>query len=192
MSALAASPSSAPADTIAQEAAAPGYALVTKRNCSITPRAVLILLAITCVVSFAIGAAFAWAGLWLVLPFAGIEMAALAWAFYVNGRHAGDYERFVLDASELVVEIRDAERIESHRFPVSWVRVVARESRRDIRIALALHGRELSIGRHLDAHGRKRIATELGGLLGRAQVATAAAGAGAAGDMTIRNTHENG
>ena len=38
-----------------------------KRNCSMSPRAVLILLAATAAVCFTIGALFAWQGLWLSL-----------------------------------------------------------------------------------------------------------------------------
>ena len=43
--------------------------------------------------SFAIRVAFALYGAWPILPFVGLEVAALAAAFHVNGRHATDYER---------------------------------------------------------------------------------------------------
>lgn len=147
---------SAPPETVASQAV-----ITVKRNCSITPRAVMILLAITTAISFSIGAGFAWVGLWVVLPFAAIEMAFLATAFYVNGRHAADYERFTMDGAELVVERRDAARVLVDRFPASWVRLTLDETKRDARLALALQGRELEIGRHLNASGRALLAQSL-------------------------------
>jgi uncharacterized membrane protein len=146
----------------------PGFELLLKRNCSITPRAVIWLLAATAAFSFAIGVAFAWHGLWMVLPFAGVEMIALAAAFYVNGRHASDYERFALAAHTLEVEVSDAGRVSRHRFNPEWVRVVLGRSPRHVRVALAAQGRELEVGRHLSDAGRALLGREL-----RAQLAAA-------------------
>lgn len=136
-------------------------ALVVKRNCSMSPRAVIALLTVTAAVSFGIGAVFAWHGLWLVLPFVGIEIAALVAAFYVNGLHAGDYERFAFSGDRLTFEVREGRRIERHDLHAHWVRLVLRHGRRDCSIALASHGRELPIGRHLDGAGRGLLAREL-------------------------------
>lgn len=43
-------------------------------------------------------------GAWLVVPFACLEMGALAVAFVVYARHAADYERIVVGPGSLVVE----------------------------------------------------------------------------------------
>src|SRR5262245_48230471 len=75
-----------------------GLSITVKRNCSISPQALAWLLALTAAFSFGIGIGFAVFGAWPVLPFVGLEVAALAAAFYVNGRHAADYERFALAA----------------------------------------------------------------------------------------------
>ncbi len=138
-----------------------GFNLTVKRNCSISPRALGALLAFTAGLSFAIGAGFAVYGAWPILPFVGLEIAALAAAFYVNGRHATDYERIALVDGSLVVEIRDGARLEEHRFNPRWVQLVVSGARRDVRLALRSHGRELPIGRHLDASGREALATAL-------------------------------
>jgi uncharacterized membrane protein len=145
------------------------FSLTVKRNCSISPRAFGALLALVAGVSFMIGVGFTLYGAWPILPFVGVEVAALAAAFYVNGRHATDYERIALADGALVVEIRDAGRIEEHRFNPHWVRLVASDARRDLRLALRSHGRELQIGRHLDASGRERLATLLRGRLAEAK-----------------------
>ena len=134
------------------------FSLTVKRNCSISPRALAVLLALTAGLAFAIGIAFALYGAWPILPFAGLEIAALAAAFYLNGRHAADYERIALEAGLLVVEVRDGERVATHRFNPQWVR-----------LALRSQGRELEIGRHLDAPGRERLAQEVRGRLAQAR-----------------------
>jgi uncharacterized membrane protein len=148
-----------------------GFSLTVKRNCSISPRALGLLLALTACLAFAIGVAFALYGAWPILPFAGLEIAALAAAFYLNGRHAADYERFALEAGQLVVEVRDGEQVATHRFDPQWVRLEVSASPRDVRLALRSRARELEIGRHLDAPGRERLAREVRARLAQARTA---------------------
>lgn len=148
-----------------------GPSITVKRNCSISPQALVCLLAFTAAVSFGIGIAFAVYGAWPVLPFVGLEIGALAAAFYVNGRHATDHERIALAGRALTVEIRDAERIEHHRFNADWVQIMTSATRWNVRVALRSHGRELEIGRHLDAAGRELLAKTLREWLGRARTA---------------------
>ena len=144
------------------------FSLTVKRNCSISPQALAVLLALTAGFAFAIGIAFALYGAWPILPFAGLEIAALAAAFYLNGRHAADYERIALEGGMLVVEVRVGQRTDTHRFNPHWARLVVSDARRDVRLALRSHGRELEIGRHLDASGRERLVTALRGRLAEA------------------------
>src|SRR5215831_10039266 len=98
-------------------AAGSDYGLILKRNCSISPRDLLWILASIALVTCGIGVAFASLGAWLVLPFAGIEVLAVAAAFYLNGVHAADHERLVLRDGKLVVEICEAERVARYEFP---------------------------------------------------------------------------
>jgi uncharacterized membrane protein len=149
----------------------PGFSLTVKRNCSISPQALAALLALTGGFAFAIGIAFALYGAWPILPFAGLEIAALAAAFYLNGRHAADYERIVLADGSLVVEVREGERVTTHRFNPHWVQIEVNETPRDVRLALRSHGQALEIGRHLDAPGRERLAHEVRGRLAQARTA---------------------
>jgi uncharacterized membrane protein len=148
-----------------------GFSLTVKRNCSISPQALAVLLALTAGFAFAIGSAFALYGAWPILPFAGLEIAALAAAFYLNGRRAADYERIALEAGLLVVEARDGERVATHRFNPQWVRLETSGTPREVRLALRSQGRELEIGRHLDAPGRERLAQEVRGRLAQARTA---------------------
>ena len=75
-------------------------------------------------------------GAWLVLPFAGLEIAALAAAFHVLGRHDRDFERLEVDEHEVRLEWRDAARearFVAHR---PWARLVV--ARRGSHCTLAL------------------------------------------------------
>ena len=57
-----------------------------KRNCSASPRQLAGVLVSVVVISFAFGVAFATQGLWMVLPFVGLEVLAVAAAFIFYGR----------------------------------------------------------------------------------------------------------
>ena len=141
---------------------------IIKRNCSISPRNLLCVLALAVGVSLGIAIAFAWFGAWPVLPFAGIEMLALAAAFYVNGRHAADYERIVFAEGRLLVEASEAGRLRRYEFNPQWLRLDERRSGQDLRLLLRSRGSELEIGRHLDTERRASLAAELrGGLSNR-------------------------
>jgi uncharacterized membrane protein len=137
------------------------FGLTIKRNCSISPRRLLLLLGATAAVSFGIGIGFAAFGAWVILPFAGLEIAGLAAAFYCVARHAGDYEKFEILQGRLKVEIRDADSVRTHEFNPQWARLVIDASGRDARVALRSHGRMLEIGRHLPAQERLGFAQRL-------------------------------
>jgi uncharacterized membrane protein len=154
--------------TLQSVGSGPEFSLTMKRNCSVSPQALVWLLAFTACLSFAIGIGFALFGAWPVLPFVGLEVAALGLAFLANGRHATDYERIALRKDALVVEIRDADRVEAVQLNPQWVKLVASRRRQDVRLALRSHGREIEIGRHLDAPGREALAAALAGRLDRA------------------------
>jgi uncharacterized membrane protein len=75
-----------------------------KRNCSAGPRQLSLVFASLVAVSFAFGVAFAAQGLWMVLPFVGLEIVAVAAAFLAYGWHAADFERIDLRDGRLIVE----------------------------------------------------------------------------------------
>jgi len=144
--------------TAASESA---FDLAIKRNCSISPRNLLCVLALAACVSLGIAAGFALAGAWPILPFAVLEVLALAAAFYLNGRHAADYERIALSGEKLLVQASDAGRIELHEFERRWLRIGERRFGRDLRLLLCSRGSELEIGRHLDTEGRASLGWRL-------------------------------
>src|SRR5215831_7773305 len=95
--------------SVQQAGTGSGFSVTVKRNCSISPWALVWLLGMTACLSFSIGIAFAVLGAWPILPFVGLEVAALAVAFYVNGGHATDFVRISLVNVSVAIEIRDGD-----------------------------------------------------------------------------------
>ena len=112
--------------------------------------------------SLAIAAGFAAAGAWMVVPFAGLEVAALLAAAAAFLKRAGDFERVAVRGDRILVEVRErgvAEQFEFHR---GWARLVALDADR---VALRSHGRTVEIGRYCSEDGRQMLARELRGRL---------------------------
>jgi len=65
-----------------------GFSVLRKRNCSISPQGMIAVFALLAFVTLGIGIGFAIAGAWLILPFAGLEVAALTLAFWVTARRS--------------------------------------------------------------------------------------------------------
>ena len=102
-------------------------------------------------------------GAWLVMPFAGVEIAVLALAFRLVALHDGDFERLEIGDYEVRVEGRDARRetrFVAHR---PWARVVVRERGARCTLVLAYAGRMVPLGRLLTDEGRRRLAGQLRG-----------------------------
>jgi uncharacterized membrane protein len=139
-----------------------GFSLTLKRNCSISPAGLLGVFAGLSLASSAIGIGFAMAGAWPVLPFVGLEIVALGAAFVLYARRAGDYERIELEPGRLVVEVAEAERLVRYRLDPRRARVVLeRNEGYGARVLLREAGKEVEVGRHLDAPSRIEFAGEL-------------------------------
>jgi uncharacterized membrane protein len=69
-------------------AAAARSCVQAKRHCSISPLGLALVFGGLAALTLGIGAAFAAAGAWLILPFAGLEALGLAAAFVAVARRA--------------------------------------------------------------------------------------------------------
>jgi uncharacterized membrane protein len=102
-------------------------------------------------------------GAWPVMPFAGLEIAALVIAFRVLGKHDADFERLEIGEHEVRLEWNDAghaARFVAHR---PWVRVLMAGRGDRCTLQLAYAGRTVPIGRMLSDEGRRRLAEDLRG-----------------------------
>ncbi len=138
------------------------FRLLIKRNCSISPAGLFRVFALLALATLGIGAGFAVAGAWLVLPFAGLEVVALGLAFLINGRHAADCERITLAGGRLTVEVVEGARRARYAMDARNVRVaVDGGGNFDSRVRLRGAGGNLEVGRHFDAERRVELAAEL-------------------------------
>lgn len=139
--------------------------IIIRPNRSLSPRGMVLFVAAFAVVSLGIGAGFALAGAWLVLPFAGLEVAIVAAAFEVMRRHAGDYELIAVQGDEVIVQRRSGSATVSHRFQRYWARVVYEGAARpweSPRVRIGSHGRSVEIGTLSTDAGRESLAHSLG------------------------------
>jgi uncharacterized membrane protein len=134
-----------------------GFSLTLKRNCSISPAGLAGVFVALAFVVMAIGAGFAAAGAWLVLPFAGLEVVLLGAAYVLYARGAADYERIVLEGGQLIVEVAHAGRTLRYQMEARHGRVFIEKDR----VLLRGSGNEVELGRHLDTQTRARFAAEL-------------------------------
>jgi uncharacterized membrane protein len=144
-----------------------------KRNCSASPTQLAAVFGSLVAVSFVFGVVFAALGLWMVLPFVGLELAAVAVAFLCYGRHAADVERIELAGDRLTVERVEADRSSRWEFDPRRVRIEVDERGKglgaSVRVRLAARGEQIEIGRHLLDQRRATLARELRTALKSAQ-----------------------
>ncbi|MGA0024922.1 MAG: DUF2244 domain-containing protein [Burkholderiales bacterium] len=108
--------------------------------------------------SLLVAAAFAAAGAWLIIPFAGIEIAGLVVAAWVTLRRAGDFERLAVNGDRILFEIRERGQVQQVEFNRCWARLVSGEAGS---IALRSHGREVAVGRYCGEESRRLLEREL-------------------------------
>lgn len=139
-----------------------GHRILVKRNCSISPAGLLAVFSVLALVSLGIGVAFAFAGAWLVLPFAGLEVAVLAVAFLVTARHAADREQIVIEGRRLQVEVVSGRTQERMECDARLARVAVERSRfGSPQVWINAPGRRLELGRHWAESQRVRLADAL-------------------------------
>lgn len=131
-----------------------------RRNCSVSPRQLVLIYLSLCVVSLAIGGMFWFKGATLVLPLAWIELMAVGLAFLVYARHASDGETIRLSDGQLVVEQESGGSLRRCEFRREWVRVEPGAADNSL-IALSGQGRTVHIGRFVRPELRPVLAREI-------------------------------
>ncbi len=131
-----------------------------KRNCSATPQQMLGFYASLTVLSLVIGTFFWVQGATLVMPFAWLELAAVAVALLLYARHATDRETICLQRGRLVVERVSGRITERAEFAPSWVRVEPAHGARSL-VELSGQGQRICVGRFVRPELRRQLADEL-------------------------------
>ena len=133
-------------------------------NCSLRWREVVRFYLAMMVVSFGIAVAFALQGAWLVLPFAGLEMAVLGAALYTVARRSYRWQVVSVhtDRIEIAEHGTGQQRLET--FQRAWARVRLQPAAiqgHPSRLTIGSHGRRVEIGGCLNEEDKKYLAHEL-------------------------------
>jgi uncharacterized membrane protein len=133
----------------------PNHSLTRARE-----RLVFWSLALLCI---ATATAFALLGYWLIVPFVGLEIGLLAWAFASLRSHEDDYEVLTIDGDVVVLERHTGTCTERRQFNRQWVRVVCdcRAPGRSCRLSVSSHGRTTEVGQYLSDEERLQLAATL-------------------------------
>lgn len=112
---------------------------------------------------FGIAAFFAALGYWLMLPFAGLEIGLLAWAFEVLREREDDYESITITGDTLVLEWRVGREIRRRELNRNWARVVCEcgQADHDCRLSFRSHGIATEFGKYLTDPDRQVLATRM-------------------------------
>lgn len=133
-----------------------------KPNSSLSAYAKLRVILLLSIIPCIIGIGFTLIGVWLVLPFVGLELAALAYAFYYINLHEEDYESISIDGDKLIVETCYKGVVSKKMLNPYWTTLVKRESENgELHIGLKSHGKEIVIGKYLTKTQRETIAEQL-------------------------------
>ena len=142
-----------------------GYRFVLAPNCSISwPELLLLFYLLTCLVALAVGLFFTLQGLWLVLPFSGLEMLALGIGLYVTSRKVYRKEVITLDPERTRIE-KGVQRIDqSWEFKTPWIRIIdelpdRRSPRR--KLAISMYGESVEVGSFLANSEKEALAFQL-------------------------------
>ena len=140
------------------------YRFILAPNRSISWSELLLFYFFTCIVALAIGLFFTLQGLWLVLPFSGLEMLALGLALYVTSRKVYRREVITLDSDRIRVEKGAQQVDQSWEFRTPWVSISddsgnQRSGRR--RLVIGACGNCVEVGSFLANWEKEELAFQL-------------------------------
>ena len=130
---------------------------------SLSPRGFAILMGSAALIGFGFGAAFIALGAWPIFGFCGAEWLLFYFCFRLNYRAARLQERIRMTPEVLTVERKDPRgRIQSWSFQSYWLRIEMDDPpEHESQLALASHGRRLTIGSFLSPPERLELALAL-------------------------------
>lgn len=130
-----------------------GNQILLKPNNSLSPETAIKVVSILAVMVTIVALGFMHIGAWLVLPFAGLEILAISYAFYMMHLHADDFECITIEGDKVVVEKRNYKKLTTSVFQRYWAQVNVRS---------VCHGKVVNNknGLFISSHGKE---VEFGG-----------------------------
>ncbi len=130
---------------------------------SLSPRGFAILMGSAGLIGFAFGAGFIALGAWPIFGFCGAEWLLFYICFRLNYRAARLQERIRMTREVLTIERKDPRgRVQTWNFQPYWLRIEMDDPpEHESQLALASHGRRLTIGSFLSPPERYQLALAL-------------------------------
>lgn len=138
-------------------------------RCSLTPSSARMFVAIVGGTSLTVATLFAARGLWPVLPFAGLEIALLAWAVRASMREGSKRETIAVDEQSITLRCNGPAGEHFSVFPRHGSSVTLHAPRTALhpsRLILESRGRACEVGRFLTEDARQSLAARLKQLVG--------------------------
>lgn len=139
-------------------------------NCSLTVRSARVFFASACLIPCGMGGLLAYKGFWPILPFAGLEMALLAWALKVSLERRFHSQTITVTEADVAVESRQRRSCDRVVFPRHWAQVKLRRPAASLhpsRLTIESHGRQCELGAFLTEEERRGLAVRLTRVIGR-------------------------
>ncbi len=139
-------------------------------NCSLTRRTATIFFLCIATVSLGIAGSFAAAGYWPILPFAGLELAALGAALWFSMRQGRMRELIRVDESNVTVRKSHGDQVHEYEFQRPWTRVHLQRSSAGnwpSRLSLRSMGRSVVVGAFLTDEERDGLRHRLTEVIGK-------------------------
>ena len=146
-------------------------ALLTPHR-SLSGAGFLVVMGVIAGISFVGGVMFLLLGAWPIVPFLGLDLALIYWAFRANYRAAAAYEEVTVTPSELHVKrVSPRGQVAEWSLNPVWVRL-ERETHEEfglLRLFLVSRGRKLAIGGFLGPEEKESFANALADAIGEAK-----------------------
>jgi uncharacterized membrane protein len=139
-------------------------------HCSLNARGAVVFFVSLCVPTFVIAGMSALQGFWPVLPFAGLEMAVLAWALKATFDRRREAETITVSDKSICIECLRRNRRCEVVFSRHWSQVKLRRPLSRLhpcRLTIESQGSALEVGRFLTDEERYGLAVRLQRLVGR-------------------------
>ncbi len=145
-----------------------GHKIIARPNSSLSVQGSLKLLAVLAGIALVVALGFLHIGAWMVLPFAGLEILAFAFAFHSLYLHADDFDSITIEADRIVVEKRNVKETTTTVFQRYWAQVNVRDvamikgSNGKCALVISSHGNEVEFGRNfINDEQRSQLARDL-------------------------------
>ena len=139
-------------------------------NCSLSARGARLFFGVACIAPCGIALVLALNGFWPILPFAGLEMALLAWALGVSLERRFHSQTITVTEADVRIDTRARNGCEHVVFPRHWAQVKLRRPAARLhpsRLTIESHGRQCELGSFLTEEERRGLALRVQRLIGR-------------------------